>query len=424
MHYIKKWTWLAILLLAACTSTVRDEPGAVSDGTDSGSADVSENTDTQQGRSTPTNTISEPGSGSESNILTTDDRSASLKAATSSWNTNWNIHLVDYQKVRSGGPPRDGIPSVDDPQFVTPESASNWVADNEPVIAIEINGDARAYPLQVITWHEIVNDEIGGVPATITFCPLCNSAIVFDRRLNGETYEFGVSGLLHNSDLIMYDRTNESLWQQFTGQAIVGDLTGEQLTMLPSSIVSFANFRDAFPEGKVMSTDTGYSRAYGQNPYAGYDTIGQNPFLFDGAIDARLPGMARVVTVPLGEVDVAYPVDLLSELGVIHDQQGGQDMVLFHIDGTSSALGAAQISNGDDVGATGVFDPHVDGQTLTFYREGELLMDNETSSTWNILGQAIDGPLAGETLTPIVHADHFWFSWAAFKPDTILYNGS
>jgi hypothetical protein len=359
-------------------------------------------------------------------ILTEDDRPGRLKSATSTWNTNWNRHTIDYNDLLSGGPPRDGIPSIDDPSFVSPSQAQAWLADNEPVIALDIDGQARAYPLQILTWHEIVNDTVGDVPVAVTFCPLCNSAITFDRRLEGAVYEFGTSGLLRNSDLVMYDRTTESLWQQFTGEGIVGDLAGKTLTFLPSSIVSFADFQEAFPEGVVLSRDTGFNRRYGQNPYVGYDDIGSSPFLFRGEIDGRLAAVERVVTVSLEDegVDVAYPATVLSEVGVINDSQAGRDLVVFHTDGTTSALDARNIAESEDVGATGVFDPNLDGQTLTFVQEGDLIMDEQTGSTWNVLGQAVDGPLAGQQLTPIVHGDHFWFSWAAFKPDTVIYSAS
>ncbi len=354
-------------------------------------------------------------------ILTEDDRPARIRTATSSWNTNWNRHTIDYNELLSGGPPRDGIPSLDSPTFVTPEAASAWLANNEPVIALEIDGTARAYPLQILTWHEIVNDTLADVPVAVTFCPLCNSALVFDRRFEGDTFEFGTSGLLRNSDLVMYDRTTETLWQQFTGEGVVGDLAGQQLTFVPSSIVSFLDFRQAFPDGEILSRDTGFNRSYGNNPYAGYDDINNSPFLFDGDLDGRLLPMERVVTLSLGNVDVAYPLPILTESGVINDVQNGQDLVVFHTAGTASALNAAIIANSDDVGATGIFDPNLNGQTLTFVKNGDTITDEQTGSTWNILGQATAGELAGQQLAPIVHADHFWFSWAVFKPDTILY---
>jgi hypothetical protein len=356
-------------------------------------------------------------------ILTEDNRSASLQAATSGWETNWNRRTIEYDELLSGGPPRDGIPSIDDPQFITPDQAQEWLADNEPVIALEINGDARAYPLQILTWHEIVNDTVGDVPVAVTFCPLCNSAITFDRRFDDQVFDFGTSGLLRNSDLVMYDRTTETLWQQFTGEGIVGDLAGEQLAFIPSSLISFADFRAAHPEGQILSRETGFSRRYGQNPYVGYDTIGNDPFLFSGPVDGRLAAMERVVTVSLPEVDLAYPLTILSGEGVINDTRAGLDLVVFHQPGTSSALGSQVIAEAEDVGATGVFERTLDDQTLTFQRDGDKIVDVETSTTWNILGQAIDGPLSGEQLTPVVAADHFWFSWAAFRPDTLIYEG-
>jgi hypothetical protein len=367
----------------------------------------------------PTQVAAEP-----EGILTEDDRSTRLQRVTRDWNTNWNKHTIEYDELLSGGPPRDGIPSIDEPKFIAPEEAAEWLADNEPVIALEIGGVARAYPLQILTWHEIVNDVVGDVPVIVTFCPLCNAAITFDRRVDGQVYEFGTSGLLRNSDLVMYDRATESLWQQLTGEAIVGDMVGQRLTFLTSSLVSFADFRQAHPEGVVLSRDTGYTRSYGENPYTGYDTIGRNPFLFDGEPDGRLPAMERVVTISLEGRDVAYPLSVLSEVHIIEDAPGGVDLVVWHLPGTSSALGASVIANGKDVGATGVFDPSLDGKALTFVFRDGAIVDEETGSTWNVLGQATDGPLAGESLTPILHGNHFWFAWAAFKPDTIVYQGN
>jgi hypothetical protein len=430
----------AILLLLVAGGTVitkLSNANQVTNGTESSEADAMEVVEID--RPTPTETeplkAEEPAPVAteaaregepEEGVLTEDDRPTQLKRVTDSWNTNWNKHTIEYTELLSGGPPRDGIPSIDEPKFVDLEEADGWLVGNEPVIALEINGDARAYPLQILTWHEIVNDVVGEVPVIVTFCPLCNSAITFDRRLDGEVYSFGTSGLLRKSDLVMYDRTTESLWQQLTGEAIVGDLVGTQLTFLPSSIVSFADFQAAYPDGVVLSRETGYQRSYGRNPYAGYDRIGQSPFLFDGETDARLAAMERVVTValtgPSGEtVDVAYPLSILADVGIINDAQAGHNLVVFHASGTSSALGASVIADGADVGATGVFDANLEGQELTFRRDGSAIVDEETGSTWNVLGQAIRGPLEGESLTPIVHGDHFWFAWAAFKPDTIIY---
>ena len=349
-----------------------------------------------------------------------DTRSDFLQRATIGWNTDWSKHSIEYHDLLSGGPPRDGIPPIDQPKFIENQLAAQWLKPNDPVIALEINGDARAYPLQILTWHEIVNDVVGEIPVTITFCPLCNSAIVFKRNHQGITYDFGTSGLLRNSDLVMYDRQTESLWQQFTGEAIVGVMTGEQLMMIPSGLIGFEQFQAAYPAGKILSKETGYSREYGRNPYPGYDDIRNNPFLFRDPVDERLPAMARVVTVSDGKYHNAYPVELLEKLGVIHHQLGNQAVVIFHQDGVSSALDTTRIANGDDVGATGVFVPLVGKQELTFIKERGFV-DEQTGSHWNIVGQAILGPLKGKQLERLVHADQFWFSWGAFRPDTLIY---
>ena len=349
-----------------------------------------------------------------------DTRSDVLQRATIGWNTDWSKHSIEYHDLLSGGPPRDGIPPIDQPKFIENQLAAQWLKPNDPVIALEINGDARAYPLQILTWHEIINDVVGEIPVTITFCPLCNSAIVFKRNHQGITYDFGTSGLLRHSDLVMYDRQTESLWQQFTGEAIVGVMTGQQLMMIPSGLIGFEQFQAAYPAGKILSKETGYSREYGRNPYPGYDDIRNNPFLFRDPLDERLPAMARVVTVSDGKYHNAYPVELLEKLGVIHHQLGNQAVVIFHQDGVSSALDTTMIANGDDVGATGVFVPLVGKQELTFIKERGFV-DEQTGSHWNIVGQAILGPLKGKQLERLVHADQFWFSWGAFRPDTLIY---
>lgn len=410
--------WLALgLLLAACSATQSDPAVASPADATAVSPTAARPSATAVGADTPPPLIIDTNT-----VISGDNRSSQLQALTSAWQTDWTRRTIDTAELLSGGPARDGIPSIDDPQFVSLAAAEAWLAGNEPVIALEVNGDARAYPLQILTWHEIANDKVGGIPVVVTFCPLCNSALVFDRRLGDAVFEFGVSGLLRNSDLIMYDRISESLWQQFTGEGLIGDYAGAQLTFLPSQLVSFDDFRAAYPEGVVLSRETGFNRAYGRNPYAGYDTIDQ-PFLFRGPTDERLPAIARVVTVSLPQegIDVAYPLDVLVEAGVINDTQGSTRLAVFHQPGTATALGAAEISRGADVGATGVFVPAVDGQALTFRRDGTRIVDEQTGTVWNVLGQAVEGELAGATLAPIVHGDHFWFSWAAFRPATVIY---
>ena len=343
---------------------------------------------------------------------------------TSYWrDTDFSRHTVPLSEFRSGGPPPDRIPPIDNPKFVTPNEANFHLDNEEPVMAFELDGDARAYPLQILIFHEIVNDVVAGVPVVITYCPLCNSAIAFERTLEGVVLDFGTTGNLRNSDLVMYDRQTRSWWQQFTGEAVVGALAGRQLTFLSAPIISWQDFKDAYPDGMALSHDTGFRREYGTNPYPEYDLPSTDPFLFDGVSDGRLRPKERVVAVTVGEVPVAFPFPTLEEERVISHRVGGMEIVVFFQDGTRSALDSDLFAFSKDVGATGVFDPVLEGRTLTFRQENGRIVDDQTGSTWNILGHAVDGELAGKMLAPIVHGNHFWFAWAAFNPDTAIYPG-
>ena len=339
------------------------------------------------------------------------------------WQTDFSLHTVPYDEFLSGGVPRDGIPPLDDPKFQAVGDADLWLEDVQPVVALEINGEARAYPLAILTWHEIANDTLGGVPVAVTFCPLCNSAVAFDRRLGGVVLDFGVSGKLRHSDLVMWDRQTESWWQQLTGEGIVGAYAGYQLEYVPAQIVSWGDFKSSFPEADVLSRDTGYGRSYGRNPYAGYDRVDQSPFLFRGDPDGRLLPMERVVALQIDGTRLAFPFLVLEEERVVHYELPGWDIVVLFQPGTASALDESLIAESRDVGATGVFVASVKGQKLTFRPGPDGFIDDQTGSVWNVLGQAVSGPLAGESLPPIVHGNHFWFAWAAFAPGTVVYQG-
>ena len=340
---------------------------------------------------------------------------------TAGWKTDFGKHSVPLTEILSGGPPRDAIPPLDHPKFVSPTAAGAWLKGQEPVISLGLNGEHRAYPIQILIWHEIVNDQIGDRPVTVTFCPLCNTSIVFDRRLAGQTLDFGTTGNLRHSDLVMWDRQTESWWQQITGEAIVGELTGSKLTLLPSAIVSFEAFRRAYPEGQVLSRDTGFNRKYGENPYIGYDDANSSPLLYTGpSKDGRLPPKERVVTVSLGNEDAAYPFSVLKKKDAVNDSVGGIPVVVFWTPGTTSPLSSYD-TQGPDIGSATAYSPVVDGRRLTFSGSGGTFKDDQTGSQWDILGRAVAGPLNGRQLDPILHGNHFWFAWAAFKPQTRVY---
>ncbi|MBN1992265.1 MAG: DUF3179 domain-containing protein [Anaerolineae bacterium] len=331
--------------------------------------------------------------------------------------TNFCLHNVDYADIVSGGPPPDGIPPLDNPQFDSIAEGDEWLADVQPVIALAVGDEAKAYPLAILTRHEIANDEIASLPVAVTFCPLCNAGIVFKREVDGEVLRFGVSGNLRHSNLIMWDNKTLSWWQQFTGQAIVGDMTGVQLEMLPAQLVSWQDFKEAYPTGQVLSAS---GRAYGRNPYVGYDSSAQ-PFLFQGTPDPRLPATARVLGYFSGDMAVAYPMSVIAEEGVIEDTLNGQRAVIFYKPGQVSALDQGIIEESREVGSAGMFNPEVDGQKLTFTADKGVITDNETGSEWNVFGRAISGELAGSQLEPVLGHPYFWFAWAAFRPDTTVY---
>ena len=293
------------------------------------------------------------------------------------WNTDFDKRSVPLGEILSGGPPKDGIPAIDAPRFV-PASAADFLDDREPVIELELEGEVRAYPIQILMWHEIVNDEVGGRPVTVTFCPLCNTAIVFDRRVGDRVLDFGTTGNLRNSDLVMYDRQTESWWQQFSGEAIVGELTGTRLGQVAARIVPWAAFRRDHPGATVLSRRTGYDRAYGENPYAGYDDASSPPFFStSNSSDGRLPPKERVVYLEEGDEAVAVPFSLLRERGEIEFEVGGRTLVVRWAAGVASALDSTEIANGRDVGSAQVL----------------------------------------ENGRPVAFHEPFWFAVAAFRPD-------
>jgi hypothetical protein len=343
------------------------------------------------------------------------------RGAESEFTTDFSKHTVLYSEILSGGPPKDGIPSIDAPQFIPVNEADEWLDDREPVVFVQVNDEAKAYPIQILMWHEIVNDTIGGEPLMVSFCPLCNTAIAFKRTFGGTVLDFGTTGRLRYSNLIMYDRQTETWWQQATGDAIAGEYTGAQLEFYPASMISWGDFKSQHSNGLVLSRETGYSRNYGANPYFGYDDINQTPFLYDGTTPDQLPPMARVLTVDLNGESVAYPYVKLSELNVINDRVGTSEIAVFWAAGTASALDTNNIPEGREVGAAVAYSRVTDETTLDFeFRNGKIF-DTQTGSEWNILGLAIAGELSGRQLTPVVSINHFWFSWAAFKPETRIY---
>jgi hypothetical protein len=351
-------------------------------------------------------------------------RVARLVGRGGDWKTDFSKISVPPEEIASGGPPKDGIPAIDNPSFESLDQADEWLEASDPLMVVEHDGLVKAYPLRILIWHEIVNDEVGGRPLTITYCPLCNTALVFERAVGDLVLDFGTTGSLRHSDLVMYDRQTETWWQQATGEAIVGQLLGTLLDYYPANTLAWETVKELYPNARVLSRQTGYGRSYGQNPYVGYDSrSGPIAVFFRETPDPRLPALDRVAALDL-ENGWAASFEQLSAHRVANDEAGDIAFVVFWQPGASSALDQRSIPEGRDVGQTVAFDRRLADMTLSFEWQGGRFIDRETGTTWDLAGRAVEGPLAGERLAPIPHGNHFWFAWAAFRPETRVWTGS
>ena len=329
--------------------------------------------------------------------------------------TDFTRMSIDPAGILSGGPPKDGIPAIDNPSYESLESAGTWLSENEPVILVRINDSARIYPLQILTWHEIVNDSLDDVPLAVSFCPLCNTGVVFKRNYLGQVLDFGTTGRLRNSNLIMYDRQTESWWQQATGDAIAGKYAGDRLEFHPGLTLSFGEAKKAAPGADVLSKDTGLSRPYGQNPYSGYDAPGSRPFLFQGPIDSEMDAMDRVLVLKHNGEEKIIAYSEVPESGLLELDLGGDPIVIFRAPDAVSALDSPRISDGRTIGSLNAFLSRAAGEDLKFSPESsDRFSDTVTGSLWNSSGMAVTGDMAGKMLEPLIGIQHFWFSAQAF----------
>ena len=320
--------------------------------------------------------------------------------------TNGLKHIVPLDKIKSGGPPKDGIPSIDNPKFA-PVSESQFVPDTTFVIGLDINGEKRAYPLFIMVWHEIVNDSVGGVPVAVTYCPLCFTNQVFERVIDGKEVEFGTSGKLYNSNLVMYDRLTDSYWSQALGVAITGELTGYELKRIPFDVISWADWKTLHPDTLVLTTETGHIRSYGVDPYGDYYTDPRILFPVEHEDDRMHP---KELILGFHESDVykAYKQDDVESAIVINDIFNNKPMML------------VSLFSGD----SRAFDRTVNDKVLTFDFVDNVIIDLESKSKWNYDGVATSGSMEGIQLVRLPFNPGFWFEWVAFHPDTEVYESS
>jgi len=337
------------------------------------------------------------------------------------WDTDFTRSTVPLGEVVATGQRRDNIPAIRSPRVTTVEEADDWLADREAVQVVEFNGEVRAYPIRIVISHEIVNDVLGGEPVLVTYCPLCNTALAFERRVGVRVPVFETTGLLRFSNLVMFDERTESWWQQAMGEAIVGEMAGAVLTAIPSRLTSWENFKRGNPQGSVLSSATGFDRDYGVNFYLNYDSGITDPDFFNGTLDRRLPTFERVLGLMADDDEVAIPFGELALRRVVHAQVGNARVVAFYQTGTNSPLDKFQVAAGRDVGSAAAYLAEIDGQALTFGPDRGEFRDDETGSRWNLLGTAVRGPLEGRSLPAVFQDSGFWFSWVSFHPGTRIY---
>jgi len=337
--------------------------------------------------------------------------SAAATTTTTTTTAEQEKSIVPLDQIVSGGPPPDGIPSIDNPKFISVQEASKFLEDSELVLGLNINGDIRAYPLQILVWHEIVNDEVGSNPIAVSYCPLCFTNQVFNRTIDGqEVVEFGTSGKLYNSNLVMYDRTSKSLWSQAMAEGIVGKYAGTKLERVPFDVAYWKEWKQLYPDSKILSRDTGSNRPYGVDPYGDYYTNSDVLFPVSNK-DNRLGLKEIVVGFENKGQYKAYKLQEIENKKVINDQVNGKPIALF-------SLHPFMVRAYDRIVEYGEL-------TLQFEYDADnnRIIDKQTGSEWNFEGMAINGQMKGKQLTRLPYDEGFWFEWIAFHPKTELYPG-
>ncbi|MCF6214057.1 MAG: DUF3179 domain-containing protein [Flavobacteriaceae bacterium] len=345
------------------------------------------------------------------------------------WKTDIKKHTVKLSEIMIVLP-KGSFPKIEHPKYVGRQEATTMFYGKEPVITVSINGQAKAFSLNMLTTHEMVNDELGSVPILATYCPLCNAGLVYNRKvtINGKTeiLDFEVSGMLRNSDMVMMDTKTETLWQQLTGEAIVGTYSGNVLTAIPSMIVSVDEFFTRYPMGQILSKKTGIAQAekyYGYNPYVNYDSKAKpiSQFINPLNVSSRLPAMARVVDIQSEGKYKIYPFSTIAKKGVIHDDFKSAKIVVFFKSGTISVMDKADITKSKDIGTVTVFKRFLNGQEYRFKKIDNTFVDDNTHSKWDVMGYCYEGVSKGKQLEIEPHGNHFAFAWFAFHPKTKIF---
>jgi len=318
--------------------------------------------------------------------------------------------LIPKNEVKDGGPGKDGIPALENPAFTAPSSAS-YLTENDLILGYISGSTAKAYPHPILDWHEIINDNINGLPIAITYCPLTGTGIGWDRQVQGSTTTFGVSGLLYNSNLIPYDRATNSNWSQMRLDCVNGDLIETKAITYQLVETSWKTWKEMYPNSTVVSENTSYNRNYGNYPYGDYKT-NQSKLLFPVSnTDSRLPNKERVHGILVNGNAKVYSIDLFSNTVKVIEDNFKSIQIVIAGNKTKNFIVSFKRKLSD-------------GTSLTFEAVQDslpvILRDNE-GSRWDVFGNGVSGPRMGEKLTATTSFMGYWFAWAAFYPDVEIY---
>ncbi|MFB6355855.1 MAG: DUF3179 domain-containing protein [bacterium] len=304
-------------------------------------------------------------------------------------------HNIPLKEIKHGGPPVDGIPALVNPDFVS-VSEVDKLNPKDRLMVVEIVGVVRGYPRKILDHHELVNDRINKTSFLVSWCPLCGSGMVFNRTLVGHRFEFGVSGLLYNSDVLMFDRKTDSLWSQLKGEAVVGELTGTKLSRIPHTQYTWKRFKNEYPSGRVLSFKTGYNRNYSAEAYQGYRKSDRLMFPVSNE-DSRLSRKTPVIGVSFGKIDVAVPRNILNSKKMITYGNKNHRLLFIHWKNASRVYEIPQTPD------------------FTF-SDNTLRVEEEQ---WKITNDYLESP-DGTRYKRVSHVGSYWFAWATFHPGTAL----
>jgi hypothetical protein len=345
------------------------------------------------------------------------------------WTTDTSKHTVELADLTMAAQ-KDELHTLDYPSFIHKSDPKYSFYEYEPVIALTFNGVTKAYPLSILTLYELSNDSIGGKELMITFCPMCNAAVVYNRHIkhDGTDYllDFGVSGILMHNDMVMYDKQTNSWWEQLMGSGIVGKLSGINLEMMPAYLISVKDYFDRFPEGLILSPDNIHlivDRKH-HRPFHHLDHKTKSldtAFFIPEKIDPRLPPLERVLDIHVDDHITIYPFSVLAHKEVINEVFDGLHFTIFFHKETVSVMDEDKLSHSHKVGSAVAFRSELNGVNYTFHKSGHYFKDDQTGSLWDITGFCREGTLKGKQLWLMPYSNHFAFAFLAFFPDSKIY---